>query len=340
VVLAESATETMASIALVAVGGGVTGAAFGRAVGYAIGAVTALLVARQVLGRGAFALRSRGEVAPGHILRYAGALMITNSAYTVYAAVDTLLIGAILTTGAVGLFSGPMRLVVFMGYVGESVAGAIAPRVAKAAGREPDAASWRGGLRWLVIFQTLLVAPLLVWATPIVRLLLGSQFLGSGPILRVLTLHVFLRGLSPVMSVTANYLGQGGRRLPIVLSALAVNAVIDVVLLPIVGPVGAAVGIGVAYLIYVPAHFRLCRQRIEVPLRPLARTLGRSALAAAAMALVLFAFGTERLSAPQWILGSLAGTLAFVAVLLATGEVRRTDLRRAVGFARARLSAA
>jgi O-antigen/teichoic acid export membrane protein len=279
-------------------------------------------------------------VGTGDILRYAGSLLVTNSAYTVYGAIDTLLIGAILTTSAVGLFSGPMRLVLFFGYVGESVAGALAPRVARTAEHEPDVAAWGAGLRWLLIFQSLLVAPLLVWATPIMVLLLGSAFHDSGPILRVLTLYVFLGGLSPVMSVSVNYLGQGARRIPIVLVALLVNAALDAVLLPLVGPLGAAIGTGVAYAIYVPAHFRLCRQAFEIPLRPLARTVARAGLAAAAMAAVLLAFGTSDLSLLDWILGLVAGTLAFLVVLLATGEIRRDELLRAVGVARGRVRAA
>ncbi len=340
VVFVESLTEATASVALVALGAGVTGAAFGRAIGYAVGAAAALAAGGRLLGSRAFSLRPKGEVGTGEIVRYAGSLLVTNSAYTVYGAIDTLLIGAILTTSAVGLFSGPMRLVLFFGYVGESVAGALGPRVARTADREPDVAAWRAGLRWLLIFQSLLVAPLLVWATPIMVLLLGSAFHESGPILRVLTLYVFLGGLSPVLSITVNYLGQGAKRIPIVLVALLVNAALDAVLLPLVGPLGAAIGTGVAYSIYVPAHFRLCRQAFEIPLRPLARTFVRAGLAAAAMAAVLLAFGTSNLSLLDWILGLVAGTLAFLVVLFATGEIRRDELLRALGAARSRFSAA
>jgi O-antigen/teichoic acid export membrane protein len=340
VVFIESLVETTASIALVALGAGVTGAAFGRAIGYAVGAVAALAAAMRLLGRRAFSLRSRGETRVRDVAQYAGTLMVTNSAFTIYAVIDSLLIAAMLTTNDVGLFSAPMRLMVVVGYVGESVAGALGPRVARSAGHEPDAVTWNAGVRWLVIFQSLLLAPVLVWAQPIIVLILGQGFLASGPVLQLLTLYVFLCGLSPVMAISVNYLGEGAKRIPIVLTALAVNIILDVVLLPLLGVIGAAIGTSVAYAIYVPLHFRLCRKAFSVPLRPLLRTAARSMLGAAAMAFVLLAVGTSHLSVLQWVVGLLGGAVAFAAVLFATREVTPADVRGLVGLVRRRTAPA
>ena len=338
VVFVESLMETTASIALVALGGGVTGAAFGRAIGYAFGAAAAMVVGGRLLGRRAFALRARGDTRTRDIARYAGPLLITNSAYTIYGTIDSLLIASLLTTSAVGLFSGPVRLVVLLGYVGESVAGAVGPRVVRTPDHEPDAVTWRAGVRWLLIFQSALVAPLLMWATPIIVLLLGQGFHASGPVLRCLALFAFLRGLSPVMSISVNYLGGASKRIPIVLLTLLVNIALDVTLLPLIGVIGAAIGTGVAYVIYVTAHFRLCRQAFDVPMGPLVRTAARSGLAATAMALVLLAVGTSHLSPLQWVTGLAGGTVAFGLVLLATGELNRDELRTLIGLVRGRVA--
>jgi hypothetical protein len=52
------------------------------------------------------------------------------------------------------------------------------------------------------------------------------------------------------------------------------------------------------------------------------------------MGLVLFAVGTESLSLAEWLLGGAAGTLAFCAALVLTGEISRNELRRGVRAAR------
>ena len=106
-------------------------------------------------------------------------------------------------------------------------------------------------IRWLVISQALLLAPIIVWADPIITLLFGTNYAGSVDVLRVLSVYVFFRSISPLLSTTVNYLGQASRRIPIAVLTLVVNVVIDIILLPWIGIVGAAIGTVVAYLLYV-----------------------------------------------------------------------------------------
>jgi peptidoglycan biosynthesis protein MviN/MurJ (putative lipid II flippase) len=114
-----------------------------------------------------------------------------------------------------------------------------------------------------------------------------------------------------------------------VLVSLALNTGIDLILLPRIGVVGAAVGTGVALsLLYVPAHFRICRQELGLELAPIALTLLRSLVSAALMGSVLYAVGTRTLSAKQWLLGGVAGALAFCVGLAVTGELTPTEIRK------------
>jgi len=339
IIFFESLIETVASIGLVALGAGAAGAAFGRAIGYGLGTLFACWIVVRFFGGSTIGLFGPGAGHTRRLSRYAAPLFVTNSAYTVYSQIDVLLIGAILGTSAVAFFSAPLRLSVPLGYIGQAVANSVAPRQAKTAHDDARVDAFETSLRWLVIFQSALLAPLIVWAEPIVRLLLGDEFLDSVSVLRVLAFYIFLRGLGPLITTTVNYLGQAARRIPIVIAALLVNVVIDVILLPRIGVVGAAIGTGVAYAIYVPAHFTICRRELGLPMRPLALTFGRAALAAVAMGAVLYAVGTDTLSAAQWVLGGSAATAVFCAVLLVTGEVSRREVsegRRALSGGLAR----
>ena len=183
-------------------------------------------------------------------------------------------------------------------------------------------------MRWLVISHALLLAPIIVWADPIITLLFGTKYAGSVDVLRILSVYVFLRGISPLLSTTVNYLGQARRRIPIAVLTLVVNVVIDIVLLPRIGIVGAAIGTGVAYLLYVGAHLRICRQELDLAVLTLGITLLRALLGATVMGAVLYAVGTESLSLAEWLVGGAAGVLAFGTTLVVTGELSSRDLRR------------
>lgn len=326
-ILLESVTEAAAIITLVTAGAGITGAVAGRAVGYAAGAVAGGLLLTRALGRWPGA---RGEPATRRLIStYARPLMVNTTAYSAYRQTDVQLIGALLERAAVGLYAAPMRLLVLLTYPGQAVANSVSPRMA---GATPEAATFSTALRWLIRYQTALMAPVVVWAGPLTELLLGPAYGGSAPVLAALAPYLWLSGISVLASTTVNYLGHARRRIPVVLLALAINVGLAVVLLPLVGLVGAAVAIGVSYAVYVPLHVRICRQSFALPLRPLAATAARCGVATLASGAVLAGIGTSGLSWQQWLLGAVLGPGTYVLVLLSTRELRPDDLRRVRGL--------
>ena len=195
--------------------------------------------------------------------------------------------------------------------------------------QRPQIAALERAIRYIVMAQAALLPFVTVWAAPITVLALGSTFSESASVLRALSPYVFLIGLGPVLVLPLNYMGEAKRRIPISIGTLLVNAAIDIVLIPRIGILGAAVGSDVAYAIYVAANLWLCHSLLDLPLGPLARTAARSALAAGAMAIVLALFGTESLSVFEWLGGGAAGTAAFLAVLLLTRELSLSEIQSA-----------
>jgi O-antigen/teichoic acid export membrane protein len=325
-VFSESAVEAGASIALVLAGAGVVGAAFGRAIGYAFGTLLALMLARRAMGTRAISLRGSPAGRLRQIAAYAGALLIIDAIFAALTQIDILLIGAILGASAVGIFQAPAKLITFLHYPGLALSAGVSPRLARGA-TGPNVAAFETGIRYLMLLQGLLVVPTIVWATPITDLVLGDEFAESADVMRALAPLTFLFGIAPIVSVGVNYLGEARRRIPIALFALAANFVVSIVLLHEIGVVGSAIGADVAYLIYVPAHFWICRQMIGLRVRPVVVTLGRTLLAGAAMAGAMLAFGYHELSPADWFLGGAAGVAAYCITLLVTGEVSRGELR-------------
>lgn len=324
--LVENAVELTASVGLVLTLGGAAAAALGRAIGYLTGATVALALTVRLVGSRVLPTVVRPERHLRQIVSDAGALLIVNGSYTLYAQIDALLIGAFLSVTSVGLWQAPLRLVSLLAYPGQAIASAVAPRLARSDRRGVEPESFIRAVRVLVLLMAAMTAVTTAWATPIIGLILGSSFRGSAGVLRGLAPFIFLSGLGPLVSVGMNYLGVARRRIPIAVATILVNLILDLVLIPRIGVIGGAVGTDAAVLLYVPAHFYYCQRILNVPLAPFAKTLGRALMASCALVLVLVAFGTHDLSVPHLLGGAGLGTSAFVAVLLISREVTPREL--------------
>jgi O-antigen/teichoic acid export membrane protein len=329
-VLLESAIEAGLSVALVAGGAGAAGAMLGRATGYGVGALVAAYALWRFLSHmppAGSADREMEGVRRRTLAAYAGVVFLIDVAFTLFEQVDVILIGAIIGTTAVGVFEAPLRLTIFLGYGGQALALAIAPRLARRGA--PDVSAFVSGARILIVLQAALVAPILVWAEPIVDLVLGPDYGESAAVLRALAPFVFLSGLGTYVTITVNYLGEARRRVPLAIVTVLLNAAIDVALLPSIGVIGGAIATDVSFALFAAGHFWICRTALDVPLRPLALTLARCLVAVVATAGVLALFGTSSLSAVEWIAGGAAGSAAYLASLGLLGEISRSELARA-----------
>ncbi len=327
-VFGESVAEFSASIVLVLTVGGALGATTGRAVGYVCGGAFAMVLGARAFGWPA-AWRRRGRRSfRRRIGAYALPLILVDSANTLFSAIDVLLIGAYLTADKVGLFSAPYRLLLLLAYPGTAVANGVAPRMSRGSDNVPNGVALEHGLRGLIVCQSLVVAPLLVWAQPIVRILLGSSYAGSVTTLRVLSISAYLGGFAPLVSLSANYLGDARRRVPLMVGAALLNAAIDVVLIPRIGIVAGAIGTAAALLVMVAGHVQICRRHLELRLGWLAWSAFRGLLAAAAMGAILFAAGTDP-SISIMIIGGAASIAVFFAILLLAGELTIAEMEGA-----------
>lgn len=325
----ESAVEVGASVGLVLLGGGASGAAFGRAAGYLAGAALAIVMLAKVFGRSAVAVRSVNPGTLRGIARYAGGIALIDLVWALFGNLDLLLVGAFLGTAAVGVYGAPMRMIALLYYPGQAISNAVGPRLARHHREGPNVSAFETALRVIVVVQAALVAPLIVWSGPIADLLLGSSYAESGLVLQVVAPYVFLAGIAILVSNSIDYLGGVWRRIPLGAAVVALNVVLGVILIPRMGVVGAAIGRDAGMLLYAVGNLLIYRSAVGLQLRPLLATAVRSLVAAGAMAGVLAAVGTGELKLPLMLLGGLAGLVTFALTLLVTGELRLLRMRLA-----------
>jgi O-antigen/teichoic acid export membrane protein len=324
----ESVSEALATFALVLLGAGATGAAFGRAIGYVFGLAGGIVVIGRTLGavRRASRQHDHAVVAPRRILAYAGPLFAVDAAFRVFASVDVLLIAALVSGGAaVAAFGLPMRFAAFLDYPAKAVSSAVAPRMARRG--DDDLALLAQSLRYLIVLQMLFTAPLLIWSQALIHLVFANKYPQAPAVLRALTPYVLLAGIAQPTTLAINYLGQARRRVPIAVAMLAVNVLIDVTLLPQIGVVAGAIGTSAAYAIWVPAHVWLLRQQAGLRLRPILLTLVRSCLAGGAMVGALALLGTGNVPIGLIVAGAVTGPLVYFLALFALRELTLVDVQ-------------
>jgi O-antigen/teichoic acid export membrane protein len=332
--LTESLVETALAVVLVLAGAGAVGALAGRATGFAVAAAAAFLIVRRLVPHA----RPGGlRTSPWtrRLLGYGGALLIVDSAFALFSQIDVLLLSALRSSAAVATFAAPMRFAAFLLLPAGALTGGVAYRFGRREDWPSETASFLRAARHVLVAQGLMVAPLLVWATPLADVLFGRDaYRGSVSVLRAIVPFVVLSGFGNLFSLTANYLGQARRRVPIAVVTVVVNTGIDLVLIPHLGPVGGAIGTDVAYALYAPAHALICFRVLAVSPRPLLLPALGVAAASAGMCLVLLAFGTGHLSLPRLVLGAAASLTAYFTLVGATGAINREERRRLGRWAR------
>ena len=329
VVFVESSLEAVTSIALVLAGAGAAGAIWGRAIGYAAAVAAGFLLLPLAIGRLRGSNADSSEtVPPGwqRIASYAVPLVAVEIVSVAFGQIGVLMTGAYLGATAAGLFEAPLRLSIFLQQGGLALAAGFTPGLAKVANRFREGPRFDRALRFAVLGYAAAIAPLVVWAEPIVALLLGDGYEESAPVLRILAAFTFLAGPGMLVAIGANYLGEAVRRLPIAIATLATTGVLNVILIPAIGIEGAAISSVAGYLIYVPGQYWLCAKALGLDTAGLLRTVARALLAAVAMGGALALFGVSDLSPLEWVGGLLAGGVAYAGVLLGTREVSLEEL--------------
>lgn len=286
-VTSESALETAAMVALVLIGGGAAGAAGGRMIGLCAGAVIGLS-----LTAAWWAHRRSGRaqgVAWKTFFTYAGAMLIVDGAFALFHSIDLLIAGALLTSTDVGVLEVALRWLMGAGYPVLALSMTGAPRLVTMADDEQAQSVNRMGA--LVLGYGIVTAPILaLGVAPLLPLLLGSGFAMSATLLAAMAPYFIMTTIAVFFSLVANYLGIGAGRIPIALAALALNALLDILLMPSLGIMAAVISTTIAYGLYTAGHVWLVRRRVAVSLHGQWQDLGRCVIAAAVLSVGLAAF--------------------------------------------------
>jgi O-antigen/teichoic acid export membrane protein len=173
-------------------------------------------------------------------------------------------------------------------------------------------------LEYVLLAYVPAVVGLILVADPMVRYIFGTDYLGAVPVLQVFSGFMLVNAVDKVTSDGLDYLGRARSR-AIIKSTMAVsNAGLNLLLIPVLGVVGAAVATVITYTIYTLSNVYFIHQELTIRFGYVLRRLAITCVVTVAMAAavwlalpyvtgLLTLFGAVFLGFGTWAALSVAG---------------------------------
>lgn len=276
-------------VSLTLLGYGVMGAITGYAIGYGSGtAVGLVMLARTLRGY------ETEPMEPGlrrRILEYSLPLTATGAANILFKRVDTILIGLFLTPVAVAFYELAKQISDFVIAPASALGFTISPSYAehKASDDTQGAARiYEIAFQHTVLFYVPAAAGLVLVAEPAVRLIFGADYMGTVPVLQVFSLFIILQSIDKITNDGLDYLGRAKHRAIIKMSTGVLNFGLNLLLIPTIGVVGAAISTVIGYGIMVSMNVYVINTELSLSLIQLLRSLVLVGIITICMSTIVF----------------------------------------------------
>ncbi|MDG5821328.1 flippase [Natronococcus sp. A-GB7] len=277
-------------IAILVLGYGVIGAL----VGYILSAILAFLFGLYVIYVNYYRSDDSGETEPGlrrRIMEYSIPITATHTATVLDKRVDTLLVGFFLSPVHVGYYVIGKQAVEFV----ETPVSALGFTLSPTFGAEKSSGNISRASK---IYETALTHTLLLYipaaaglalvAEPLIGLIFGADYTGAVPVIQVLSIYIVLEAISKITGNGLDFLGRARSRAVAKGISSGSNVLLNIVLIPTIGVVGAAIATVITHSIYVAFNFYIITSEFNIRYRYLLKNVLSIAFTTAVMSVVVF----------------------------------------------------
>lgn len=275
-----------------ALGGGAFGALLGYVVGYGLACIAGLVLLYRLL-KGHDRAGEIGHDLPRRILEYSIPLTATGGANVLYKRVDTILIGVFLTPVAVGYYTLAKQIADFVIAPASSLGFTVAPTYGehKASGDTTGAARiYETTFEYTVLFYIPAAAGLVLVAEPTIRFIFGAEYVGAAPVMQVLSAFVVLQAIDKVTNDGLDFLGRARARAVSKGATAVLNFGLNLLLIPAIGVVGAAISTVIGFMIMVLVNVYIIHRELSLSVGRLLRSVGLVCLVTLGMCAVVVFF--------------------------------------------------
>lgn len=286
----EAFIRPIVAITLAYVGFGAVGAL----TGYVVASFTAATVVMGIVGYLYLQSPSGDTTETGlrrRIAEYALPLVMTSSSDTIIKRVDILLIGVFLNPLAVSFYVVAKQIMTFLKAPAKSLGFSISPRYSEQVQKgnlKMASRLYAEALTGTVMFYLPAMVGLVIVAEPTLVIVFGPEYVGGTVVLQILTIYLFAQTISYITEGGLDYLGRAKHRSYIKGGAAVGNLGLNIVLIPTIGIIGAAISTAGTYVVYVALNVYLIHLELEIDWREISRRTTTVVAITGMMALVVY----------------------------------------------------
>ncbi|WP_418280452.1 flippase [Halorubrum sp. DTA98] len=267
--------------------------AIGALVGYILAYLLAMIVGLAYLYRRYYPRSTTEAFEPGlkrRIAEYAVPLTATNTANVLDKRIDTILVGFFIGPVAVAYYTIGKQVIEFIETPMSALGFTLSPTYeAQQAKGNPETAAriYEEALSHGLLFYIPAAAGLILVAEPVVELVFGTEYFGAIPVVQVLAIYAVLQSVTKLTSNGLDYLGRARERAIVKGVSAVLNVVLNVVLIPLIGVVGAAIATVVTYSMYTLANVYIIHTEFDLRVRFILKHIGSVLVIAGVMSFVV-----------------------------------------------------
>ena len=303
----ERLSQLFLVLGFVVLGFGAIGALWGYILSYMLAAALGLgIIYKRVYRKGKIA----PSIEPGlrrRMAEYSIPLTATSGANVLDKRVDTILVGVLLNPAAVSYYVISKQVVDFIEAPISALGFTLSPTFGaqKADGNIEQASRiYETALTHSLLLYVPAAAGIILVADPLVNLVFGADYVGAVPVLQVLGLYVILKAITKITSNALDFLGRARARAIVKGVTSVLNVILNLILIPIFGVVGAAIATMITYSMYTFANVYIMSQELDIRFKLVLQNVTSIAAVTGAMSLVVFG-----------LLGYIQGWITLFAVI-------------------------
>lgn len=318
------------AVAFVLTGLSALGALFGYIVGYAIAAAVGLALLYYGFYTQYDTAEEYEDGLARRLIEYSIPLTATRSANVIDKQIDIVLVGVFLNPAAVAFYTLAKQITDFVLAPAESLGFTISPNFGeqKAAGQLEEARRiYETSLTNILLLYIPAAVGLAIVAEPFLTMVIGNEYAGAVPVLQVLAGFVVLQAITNLTSDSLDYLGRARSRAVAKGGTAVANLGLNVLLIPTIGVVGAALATVATHSVYVAVNLYIVHTELGLNVGRIARTTGLICGITGVMAVTVLLV-TPLVSSLVMLFGAIAvgaitwGVLAVMSGLVDPGQVR------------------
>ena len=267
------------------------------------------------------------------IVEYNVPLTVTGMTGKIDKDVDTILVGFFINPVAVGYYVLSKQIVQALGMPVRALGFSISPVYGKqkAAKRLDTAARvFETSFSYTLLLYVPAAAGVFFVASPAVELVFGTDYAGAVPVLQVLSAYLVLGAITKITDEPLDYLGRARERAIAKSIAASGNVALNVLLIPWIGVVGAAIATVITHSFYVSVKLWVVYTELPVRTYRMAKELAVVLAITVAMSLVVTAALPYVNGLLSLFLVVLLGAATWSALSLVSGVVDVGTVRRAI----------